>query len=244
MLRLLCVLATAALAHAASDDSGGGCPCPGHPGRTWCPLDPALHQCESTANKSCKPGGSCKGKSSPSPPSYPIPSSCNFVDVSATGGRIINKAYGHYFCRPQGMSSKRLFVFLPGTGTNDYMSVVKTAASVGMHAVSLDWDNHPCAAAACTEHMKPPVTLTASIANCTLNLQLSRLIGTALVDGAVTTVANESIVGRTVMLLDYLSRQEPAAADCAPPMAVPSLSRPPSNVTALPHTSFNAERGF
>ena len=97
------------------------------------------------------------------------------------------------------------------------------AAQVGYHAVSLDWDNHPCAAAACTEHIKPPVkTLTASIANCTLNLQLSRLIGTALVDGAVTTVANESIVGRTVMLLDYLSRQEPAAADCAPPTPVSS----------------------
>jgi hypothetical protein len=146
-------------------------------------------------------------------PDYPIPSSCNFVTPQDTGGRNINRAFGHYFCRPRGTPTKQLLVFLPGTGTNDYMSVVKTAASVGMHAVSLDWDNHPCAAAACTMGMKPPVKLNATIANCTFNLQMSRLVGSS--DVPVTNIANDTIVGRAVMLLDYLSKQEPAAADWA-----------------------------
>ena len=146
------------------------------------------------------------------PPEYPIPSSCNFVTPQDTGARNINKLYGHYFCRPQGTATEQLFIFMPGTGTNDYMSIVKTAASVGMHAVSLDWDNHPCAAAACQMQLKNR-TLDAEAANCTYNLQMSRLVGSS--DVPVTNVQPESIVGRSVMLLEYLAKQEPATADWA-----------------------------
>ena len=53
------------------------------------------------------------------PPEYPIPSSCNFVTPQDTGARNINKLYGHYFCRPQGTATEQLFIFMPGTGTND-----------------------------------------------------------------------------------------------------------------------------
>ena len=149
------------------------------------------------------------------PPEYPIPSSCDFVTPKDTGARNINRAYGHYFCRPRGTETKQLFVFLPGTGTNDYTSIVKTAASVGMHAVSLDWDNHPCAAAACEVRSKngtqmPP---NAKTANCTYNLQMSRLVGSLGVP--VTNVQPESIVGRTTMLLEYLAKQEPKTANWA-----------------------------
>jgi hypothetical protein len=118
-----------------------------------------------------------------------------------------NKGYGHYFCRPQGAPTGRLFLFLPGTGTNDYMSIVKTAASVGMHAMSLDWDNHPCAAAACTVGLKPPIVLNASIANCTFNLQMARLVGPS--DIPVIVVANESITGRAAALVEFLAQNEP-----------------------------------
>jgi hypothetical protein len=137
------------------------------------------------------------------PPSYPIPSSCDFVTPKDTGGRNINRMYGHYFCRPHGAPTKQLFVFLPGTGTNDYTSIVKTAASVGMHSVSLDWDNHPCAAAACQMKYPKGTPLNAAVANCTFQLQMSRLVGSA--DVPVTSVQPESIVGRTVMLLEYVS---------------------------------------
>lgn len=99
-------------------------------------------------------------------------------------------------------------MFLPGTGTNDYMSIVKTAAAVGMHAISLDWDNHPCAAAACTEGLKPPIVLNSSIANCTFNLQMARLVG-ASSDIPVTAVGDESITGRAAALVEYLARNEP-----------------------------------
>ena len=118
-----------------------------------------------------------------------------------------NKGYGHYFCRPQGTPAGRLFLFLPGTGTNDYTSIVKTAASVGMHAMSLDWDNHPCAAAACQMNLKPPIVLNASIANCTFHLQMSRLVGSS--DIPVTVVANESITGRAAALVEFLAQNEP-----------------------------------
>ena len=87
----------------------------------WCPC---------TASAAAANRGAAAAGPSPFKP-YPIPSSCAFVQPSATGGRNINRAYGHYFCRPQGTPTGQLFVFLPGTGTNDYTAIVKTAASVG-----------------------------------------------------------------------------------------------------------------
>ena len=89
----------------------------------WCPC---------TASASANRAAAVAAAAGPSPfKPYPIPSSCAFVQPSATGGRNINRAYGHYFCRPQGTPTGQLFVFLPGTGTNDYTAIVKTAASVG-----------------------------------------------------------------------------------------------------------------
>ncbi len=84
------------------------------------------------------------------------------------------------------------------------------AAAARSHAVSLDWDNHPCAAAACTMGLPPNTPLNASIANCTYHLQMSRLVGSSAVP--VTAVANESIVGRAAMLVAYLAASEGAAA--------------------------------
>ena len=36
-----------------------GCPCPGHPGRTFCPLDPTAGQCDKPSVPCKKAGGSC-----------------------------------------------------------------------------------------------------------------------------------------------------------------------------------------
>ena len=57
------------------------------------------------------------------------------------------------------------------------------AAAARSHAVSLDWDNHPCAAAACTMGLPPNTPLNASIANCTYHLQMSRLVGSSATGG-------------------------------------------------------------
>jgi len=99
----------------------------------WCPCTASA----AAANRGAGAGPSAQpsavaATAGPSPfKPYPIPSSCAFVQPSATGGRNINRLYGHYFCRPQGTPTGQLFVFLPGTGTNDYTAIVKTAASVG-----------------------------------------------------------------------------------------------------------------
>ena len=102
----------------------------------WCPCTASAAAANrgagpaaATAQAGVHRGGAAAGPSPFKP--YPIPSSCAFVQPSATGGRNINRAYGHYFCRPQGTPTGQLFVFLPGTGTNDYTAIVKTAASVG-----------------------------------------------------------------------------------------------------------------
>ena len=96
------------------------------------PLLLLLLCCPGTASASANSAAAAAAAAAPSPfKPYPIPSSCAFVQPSATGGRNINRAYGHYFCRPQGTPTGQLFVFLPGTGTNDYTAIVKTAASVG-----------------------------------------------------------------------------------------------------------------
>ena len=39
--------------------SANGCPCPSHPNRTFCPLDPALGQCDRTSQPCKLAGGSC-----------------------------------------------------------------------------------------------------------------------------------------------------------------------------------------
>ena len=37
----------------------GSCPCPGHVGRSFCPLDSSPGQCDQPTHKSCKLGGHC-----------------------------------------------------------------------------------------------------------------------------------------------------------------------------------------
>ena len=65
-------------------------------------------------------------------------------------GHNINREYGHYVCQPQGKPTGQLFVFMPGTGTNDYTNIVKTAASIGCE------DNPPPPVLTCPPPSSPP----------------------------------------------------------------------------------------
>ena len=58
---------------------------------------------------------------------------------------------------------------------------------------------------ACAEILKKKAR--SAVANCTHDLQMSRLVGSA--ETPVRGIANESIVGRVVALLRHLDRQHP-----------------------------------
>jgi hypothetical protein len=74
-LALLALAVSPAATLAATAPQGdGSCPCPAHPGRTYCPLDKSPGQCEKASHPPCKRGGAC-----PAPP--PGPPECRSVKV-------------------------------------------------------------------------------------------------------------------------------------------------------------------
>jgi hypothetical protein len=64
----------------------GSCACPGHPTRTFCPLDSTKGQCDKASHKPCKHGGHC----APAPPQLGLPVSTSNPSITVdSNGTVV-----------------------------------------------------------------------------------------------------------------------------------------------------------
>ena len=75
--------------HAAATLPDGSCACPGHPTRTFCPLDSTPGQCDRPSHGTCQHGGHCP----PGPPaagsSLPISTMNPSITVDSNGTVVL-----------------------------------------------------------------------------------------------------------------------------------------------------------
>jgi hypothetical protein len=73
----------------AAARSDGSCACPGHPTRTFCPLDGTPGQCNKSAHAPCKPGGHCARPPEWGPGSLPVSTMNPSVVVTQNGTVVL-----------------------------------------------------------------------------------------------------------------------------------------------------------
>ena len=66
----------------------GSCDCPGHAGRTFCPLDSTPGQCDAPSHKPCKRGGHC-APPPPQPGALPISTMNPSITVDSDGKIVL-----------------------------------------------------------------------------------------------------------------------------------------------------------
>ena len=95
---------------------------------------------------------------------------------------------------------------MPGTSPNVYTQIVETAASVGYHAVGVQWEDRPCVACICAARCDD-FNRTQKIVDCNRNAEKMRMFGELIAppnDVKYRVDQYNSVLGRLVALLSYL----------------------------------------
>ena len=139
---------------------------------------------------------------------------CAFVKASSTNEQIYDlnnydgQIRGHYVCLPDPAQPPRgLLLFLPGTAPSVYTGLPEVAASSGYHAVSVAWDDRPCAACICAKRCDD-FNRTRKLLTCTRNVIAMRFFGTPLAppnDVGYQVDALNAVLGRLMALIGYLN---------------------------------------
>ena len=125
------------------------------------------------------------------------------------------QSQGHYVCQPTpGQPARGLFLFMPGTSPNTYTEVVETAASVGYHAVGIQWDDAPCVSCVCAKRCDG-FNRTQQIADCSRKAEEMRFFGEMLAPPnsvGYKVDQHNAVLGRLTALLMHLGNASASAS--------------------------------
>jgi hypothetical protein len=135
------------------------------------------------------------------PTTAPVPETTRTILPSTTNVNANNPDLPHLVANPNPNVPQRhkLFLFLPGTDAypTDYTYVIGEAAAQGYHAIGLEYFNLVEIDVECEDQQS----------SCYSNVHLNTILGQS-VSPYVVTPAN-SVVNRTVYLLEYLAKTYP-----------------------------------